>query len=132
MDIGLKGKKAVVAASSQGIGFAIFRELLNEGPFVLMNGHDSKTLENSRNLLGNPVSLKIIAGDVTDQKVCKEIIKKAINEFDGLYSASNLGRLKKGEILKKQTLSNNDKYYFVTFFTLNEWINYNYIDGISI
>ena len=84
MDLELKGKKAVVTASRKGIGFAIVRALLNEGSFVLMNGRDNKTLENSQNLLGNTENLKTIAGDVTDQKVCKEIIEKAINEFGGL------------------------------------------------
>ncbi|MDP2965741.1 MAG: hypothetical protein Q8N39_06850 [Pelolinea sp.] len=53
MDLGLKGKKAVVAASSKGIGFVIVCTLLNEGSFVLMNGRDTKTLENSQNLPGN-------------------------------------------------------------------------------
>ena len=48
MDLGLKGKKAAVAASSKGIGLAIVRALLNEGSFVLMNGRDNNALENSQ------------------------------------------------------------------------------------
>jgi len=48
MDLGLKVKKAVVAASSKGIGFAIVQQLLKEGWFVLMNGRDVKSLEYSK------------------------------------------------------------------------------------
>jgi 3-oxoacyl-[acyl-carrier protein] reductase len=84
MDLGLKGKKAIVAASSKGIGFAIVHELLSEGSFVLMNGRDEKTLGNAYALLGNSENLKMIAADVTDQESCKEIINKAADEFGGL------------------------------------------------
>lgn len=84
MDLGLKGKKAVIAASSKGIGLAIVRALLDEGSFVLMNGREYKTLENSQNLLGNPDNLKIFSGDVTDKQICKDIIEKAVKEFDSL------------------------------------------------
>jgi len=67
MDLGLKGKKAVIAASSKGIGFAIVHQLLKEVSFVLMNGRDGKSLEYSQNLLGNPDNLKLFTGDVTNQ-----------------------------------------------------------------
>ena len=84
MDLGLKGKKAIVAASSKGIGFAIVHELLSEGALVLMNGREEKTLENSQVLLGNPENLRWITADVTDQNACKGIVKKAADEFGGL------------------------------------------------
>ena len=84
MDLGLKDKKAVVVASSKGIGFSIVRTLLDEGSFVLMNGRNQTTLENSQLLLGNPQNLRTISGDVTDQNTCKAIIEKAITDFGGL------------------------------------------------
>ncbi len=84
MDLGLKGKKAAVAASSKGIGLAIVRALLNEGTFVLMNGRDSKTIENSRFHLGDPENLKSFTGDITDKKTCKAFIEKAVVDFGGL------------------------------------------------
>ena len=84
MDLGLKGKKAAVAASSKGIGLAIVRALLNEGSFVLMNGRDTKTLENSRVQLGNPNNLRTFAGDITDKDTSKAFIEKAADDFGGL------------------------------------------------
>jgi 3-oxoacyl-[acyl-carrier protein] reductase len=84
MDLGLKGKKAIVAASSKGIGFSIIKALLEEGSFVLMNGRDNKSLESSQALLNNPVNLKLFTGDVTDRQTCNAFIEKAISEFNGL------------------------------------------------
>jgi 3-oxoacyl-[acyl-carrier protein] reductase len=84
MDLGLKGKKAVIAASSKGIGFAIVQALLDEGAFVLMNGRNSQTLANSHSFLGNPDNLKSFAGDVIQEEVCRDLIAKASNEFGGL------------------------------------------------
>ena len=84
MDLGLKGKKAAVAASSKGIGFAIVQSLLNEGSFVLMNGRDSKTLENSRVQLGYPDNLRSFTGDITDKETSKSFIEKAAADFGGL------------------------------------------------
>jgi 3-oxoacyl-[acyl-carrier protein] reductase len=84
MDLGLKGKKAAVAASSKGIGLAIVRTLLNEGSFVLMNGRDSQVLENSRVQLGDPENLKTITGDITDKESSNAFIEKAAIDFGGL------------------------------------------------
>ncbi len=38
MDLGLKGKSAVVTASTAGIGFAIANVLAGEGAHVIVNG----------------------------------------------------------------------------------------------
>ena len=38
MDLGLRGKKAIVCASSQGLGFACARSLVREGATVFING----------------------------------------------------------------------------------------------
>ena len=44
MDLQLKGKKAFISGSTQGIGFAIAQQLLSEGVSVIINGrHKSKT-----------------------------------------------------------------------------------------
>ena len=84
MDLGLKGKKAAVAASSKGIGYAIVRALLNEGGFVFMNGRDNKTLEDSKVKLGNPENLFSFTGDVTNTLTSKAFIEKAATDLNGL------------------------------------------------
>ncbi len=84
MDLGLKGKKAAIAASSKGIGYAIVQALLSEGSFVLMNGRDKQTLENSRVHLGDPNNLRVFSGDLANQRTSKAFIENAASEFGGL------------------------------------------------
>ena len=42
MDLGLKGKLAVVSGSTAGIGFAIARTLVREGARIVINGRTEK------------------------------------------------------------------------------------------
>ena len=44
MDLGLEGRRAVVCASSQGLGFACARELASEGAEVWINGRSAEKL----------------------------------------------------------------------------------------
>lgn len=44
MNLKLEGKKAFISGSTQGIGFAIAKQLLNEKAEVIINGrHEEKT-----------------------------------------------------------------------------------------
>jgi 3-oxoacyl-[acyl-carrier protein] reductase len=45
MDLGIKGRKAVVCASSQGLGLACATSLAREGCVVFINGRDESRLE---------------------------------------------------------------------------------------
>ena len=44
MDLGIQGRKAIVCASSRGLGRACATSLAREGASVIINGRDSKTL----------------------------------------------------------------------------------------
>lgn len=48
MDLGLEGRKALVCASSQGLGYACAFALSREGAIVILNGRDAEKLEASR------------------------------------------------------------------------------------
>lgn len=48
MDLGLAGRKALVCASSKGLGEACARALSREGAHVTLNGRDAGTLEAAR------------------------------------------------------------------------------------
>jgi 3-oxoacyl-[acyl-carrier protein] reductase len=51
MDLGLKGRKAIVCASSRGLGKACATSLVREGCDVVLNGRDPLSLEETRQQL---------------------------------------------------------------------------------
>lgn len=51
MDLKLKGKKAFISGSTQGIGFAIAQQLLNENVEVIINARqEDKTQQASKTI----------------------------------------------------------------------------------
>ena len=61
MDLGLAGRKAIVCASSRGLGKACARALAEAGCEVVINGRDGKTLEATAAELSKLTGAKIIA-----------------------------------------------------------------------
>ncbi len=51
MDLGIKGRLALVSGSSQGIGYATAKLLLEEGARVIINGRNANALERARTKL---------------------------------------------------------------------------------
>lgn len=84
MDLGLKNKAAVVAASSKGLGFAIVKNLLTEGAGVVMNGRSASQLDQAAQELEAAADLRTWAGNVTIQSDCEELIDFSVREFGKL------------------------------------------------
>ncbi|HEY1311731.1 MAG TPA: SDR family NAD(P)-dependent oxidoreductase, partial [Pseudolabrys sp.] len=61
MDLGISGRKAIVCASSRGLGKACARALAEAGCEVVINGRDAKKLEATAAELINLTGGKIIA-----------------------------------------------------------------------
>ena len=61
MDLGIAGRKAIVCASSRGLGKACARALAEAGCEVVINGRDAKTLNATATELANITGGKIIA-----------------------------------------------------------------------
>jgi len=61
MDLGIAGRKAIVCASSRGLGKACARALAEAGCEVVINGRDAKTLNATLAELANVTGAKIIA-----------------------------------------------------------------------
>ena len=53
MDLGIKGRRAIVTGGSSGIGFETARQLLEEGARVLITGRDETKLNAARDDLAN-------------------------------------------------------------------------------
>ena len=62
MDLGLKGKRALVTGSTAGIGFAIAKQLAKEGAHVFVNGRTQQRVDNAIREIGN--NAEAVAADL--------------------------------------------------------------------
>ena len=62
MDLGIAGRKAIVCASSRGLGKACARALAEAGCEVVINGRDAKKLEAAAAEIASATGAKVIAG----------------------------------------------------------------------
>lgn len=86
MDLGLKGKTALVVASSQGLGKGIARAFVQEGTNVLLASRNEKQLISVTEELSQLGSGKVayIRCDITKPEDIKAMIQKANDEYGGL------------------------------------------------
>ncbi len=68
MDLGIEGRRAIVCASSRGLGLACAESLAREGVELVINGRDGEQLEEARRHLGerHGVDVAAVAGDIGD------------------------------------------------------------------
>lgn len=86
MDLNLNQRVAFIAGSSQGLGFAIAKQLNAENATVIINGRDEQKLEESvRNIssYGNN-QVFTFAGDVTDPEFSKKLFDFLSSKFGKL------------------------------------------------
>ncbi|HEY3745603.1 MAG TPA: SDR family oxidoreductase [Gemmatimonadaceae bacterium] len=83
MDLGLKGKIALVAASSKGLGRAVAEELAAEGAHLVMCARGTETLEKTADSIRKATGAKVItvAADVSDSAAAARVSKTALDEF---------------------------------------------------
>ena len=67
MDLGIAGKKALVCASSQGLGYACATALAQEGVLVTLNGRTEEKLAKAAATLQEKVGIEVsyVVGDLT-------------------------------------------------------------------
>lgn len=66
MDLQLKSKTAFISGSTQGIGFAIARQLVIEGATVIINGRTQEKIDSAVKIVKQEVPNADISGIVTD------------------------------------------------------------------
>jgi 3-oxoacyl-[acyl-carrier protein] reductase len=86
MDLGLQEKKAFLAGSSRGLGYATALALSSEGCQVVINGRNPDSLAQSAEAIEKETGNKVanIAGDAADPQGAKDLIDKATEVLDGL------------------------------------------------
>lgn len=94
MELGLKGKKALVMGASQGIGKAVAESLIKEGVRVIINSRTEDKLSKTCEEIG---AEGYISGDLTLSGEGKRITEEAISKLSGIdILVSNTGGPAKG------------------------------------
>jgi len=75
MDLGLKGKSALVMGASKGLGFAVARELAAEGVKIAICARDEARLGNAAETLGATA----LAGDLRQPQEGRRLVEQAIS-----------------------------------------------------
>jgi 3-oxoacyl-[acyl-carrier protein] reductase len=78
MDLGLQGKRAIVCASSKGLGLACAKALAREGASLVMNGRHPDVLNRAAAALREEVpgaDIKTVVGDVTNESVRTALVE---------------------------------------------------------
>jgi len=91
MDLNLQGKTALVAASSQGLGFAIAERLVREGANVMISGRDEDKLRHK------VLELEQIGGgkaafqkaDISKNEDIKQLVSSTVEQFGGIQLLVN-------------------------------------------
>jgi 3-oxoacyl-[acyl-carrier protein] reductase len=77
MDLGLEGRKALVCASSQGLGYACAFALSREGALVTLNGRDAERLKSAKDRIEKATSREVrtVVADLGDAKARASLIE---------------------------------------------------------
>jgi len=83
MDLGLKDKVALVAASSQGLGRAVAEELAAEGASLVLCARDAQTLDQTAAAIAERSNTRVLAvpADVTVTSDIKQLVDAGIERF---------------------------------------------------
>src|SRR3954447_6129324 len=83
MDLGLKDKVALVAASSQGLGRAVAEELAAEGASLVLCARDAHTLDRTAAAIAERSNTRVLAvpADVTVTDDIKRLVDAGVERF---------------------------------------------------
>jgi 3-oxoacyl-[acyl-carrier protein] reductase len=83
VDLSLRDKVAVVAASSQGIGRATAEEFAREGARVVVNGRHAESLRKAADQIAQETGATVdpVVGDVSKAEDCERLIASAVHRF---------------------------------------------------
>lgn len=86
MDLGLKDKRAFVAGSSRGLGFATALMLAREGCMVAINSRDEEKVKAAAEKITNETGTQAYgaAGDVSDASTAEALIQSVVESLGGL------------------------------------------------
>ncbi len=81
MIIDLRGKTALVTASSKGIGFAVGKALFESGANVCICSRSEDNLRTAQRALADPKRVLAITGDIADAEFLNQLVNQAKAHF---------------------------------------------------
>ncbi len=86
MDLGLKGKAALVTGASKGLGYATALALACEGCRVAVNSRDESRISAAAKAIAVESGAQVIGlpGDLSEPEVAERIVGEAVRAFKGL------------------------------------------------
>jgi 3-oxoacyl-[acyl-carrier protein] reductase len=86
MDLQLKGKRAFIAGSSRGLGYATALGLAREGALVALNSRDEQSVQKAAQAVQDASGVKAIglSGDVSGEGAPQRLIQQAVEQLGGL------------------------------------------------
>ncbi len=119
MDLGLKGKVALVTASSRGIGLGVAKVLASEGVRVVINGRDEEALRKAKEEIIRETGGEVhaVRADLTVKKDVERLIDEARRAFGRIdILVYNTGPPKPGTFME---LTDEDWEYATRLLLLN-------------
>ena len=102
MDLGLKGKRAVVMAASRGLGYASALGLAREGCHLIVCSRDQRRIEAAADTIRRETGARVTAlvADVSSPSEARRLVDAAVSEYGGLeIVVHNAGGPPAGETL---------------------------------
>jgi len=86
MDLGLKGKVALVSGASKGLGFAVARALAADGASVSISSRSQESIESAAKRIESETGARVLpmAVDVRDKSAIERWIASAAETFGGI------------------------------------------------
>jgi len=85
MDLGLKGKIALVTGASRGLGFATAEILAQEGTRIAINSRDQRHLDHAAKKLAQyGVDVITLPGDLTNLDIPGQLVSATLKAFGGI------------------------------------------------
>jgi 3-oxoacyl-[acyl-carrier protein] reductase len=86
MDLGIKGRRAIVTGGTSGIGFATAKLFLEEGVRVLITGRNADKLNRAREELAKQMGAEVFAAqaDMTREDDIKRMVETAKEKLGGV------------------------------------------------